>query len=60
VCTLYALLFDLVTSLEGRGFSLGSDIDLIGYSLISSFALLHYYFDSFIWKVRRPEVQRAL
>jgi hypothetical protein len=60
VCALYALIFDLLTKIETRGFSFGSDIDLVGYSMISSFALTHYYFDSFIWKVRRPEVQRDL
>lgn len=60
VCAVYALAFELLTKIEERGFSFGDDIDLLGYSLISSFALIHYYFDSFIWKVRRPEVQHAL
>jgi hypothetical protein len=60
VFSVYALTFELLTKVEERGFSFGNDIDLLGYSLISSFALTHYYFDSFIWKVRRPEVQRDL
>ncbi len=60
VCALYALVFDLLTKIDERGFSFGSDIDLVSYSLITSFALTHYYFDSFIWKVRSPEVQHGL
>jgi hypothetical protein len=60
LCAVYALIFDLLTKVGERSFSFGSDIDLFGYSLVSSFALTHYYFDSFIWKVRRPEVQHDL
>ena len=37
-----------------------TNFDLFAYSLLSSFALLHYYYDAFIWKVRRPEVQQGL
>ena len=36
------------------------DYDLFAASLISSFALLHYYYDAFIWKIRKPEVQGNL
>lgn len=60
VCAVYALAFELLTKVEERGVSFGGNLDLLGYSLISSFALTHYYFDSFIWKVRTPEVQHGL
>lgn len=37
-----------------RGFS--PDYDIFAASLITSFALLHYYMDAFIWKIRKPEL----
>ena len=52
----YALVFWQLSSVR----SLSADFDLLSASLISSFALLHYYFDSFIWKVRTPRLQRNL
>jgi len=60
LCVGYAIAFELLTNSWDRGVSFGEDLDLFAYSLISSFALVHYYFDSFIWKVRRPDVQNAL
>ena len=60
LCAGYSIAFGLLTEADGRGFSFGPQIDFFTYSLITSFALTHYYFDSFIWKVRRPEVQHAL
>jgi hypothetical protein len=36
------------------------DYDIFAASLISSFALLHYYYDAFIWKIRRTEVHENL
>ena len=38
----------------------GVDFDLFSFSLISSFAMLHYWYDAFIWKTRQPEIQRGL
>ena len=55
-CGLYAVAFWQL-SLE-RHFS--QDYDIFAYSLISSFALLHYYMDAFIWKIRRPELSDNL
>jgi hypothetical protein len=60
LCAVYSIAFGLLTQVDGRGFSFGPQLDFFAYSLISSFALTHYYFDSFIWKVHRPEVQVAL
>jgi hypothetical protein len=37
-----------------------TNFDLFSYSLLSSFALIHYYYDAFIWKVRKKEVQEGL
>lgn len=61
----YALVFHALTEGHARDFGFGvigfsADFDLFSYSLLSSFALLHYYYDSFIWKVRKPEVQQGL
>lgn len=36
------------------------DYDIFAASLISSFSLLHYYYDAFIWKIRRAAVQENL
>lgn len=55
-CAGYALVFWQMQAAH----HLSPDFDLLSASLVSSFALLHYYFDSFIWKVRRPELQRSL
>jgi hypothetical protein len=35
-------------------------LHLLGEALISAVAVLHYYFDSFIWKVRDEHVQEGL
>lgn len=50
-------------SIRDLGFGLvgySESFDLFSYSLVSSVALIHYWFDAFIWKVRRPEVQQGL
>lgn len=65
LCVAYALLFHALTEGHIRDFGFGvigfnTNFDLFAYSLLSSFALLHYYYDAFIWKVRRPEVQQGL
>ncbi len=52
LCGVYALFFWQLTL--ARGFS--EDYDIFAASLISSFALLHYYMDAFIWKIRKPEL----
>ncbi|NKB66498.1 MAG: hypothetical protein GKR89_05515 [Candidatus Latescibacteria bacterium] len=65
MCAAYALVFHALTEGVVRDFGFGmvgfnSNFDLFSYSLLSSFALLHYYYDSFIWKVRKKEVQQGL
>ena len=35
-------------------------LHLLGEALISAVAIIHYYFDSFIWKVRDEHVQEGL
>ena len=65
MCAAYALVFHALTEGYGRDFGFGvigfnTNFDLFSYSLVSSFALLHYYYDAFIWKVRKPEVQEGL
>lgn len=65
LCAAYALLFHALTEGHVRDFGFGvigfnTNFDLFAYSLLSSFALLHYYYDAFIWKVRKPEVQKGL
>jgi len=35
-------------------------LHLLGEALISAIAVIHYYFDSFIWKVRDEHVQEGL
>ena len=56
LCLVYALFFWQLTM--ARGFS--QDYDIFVASLISSFALMHYYMDAFIWKIRKPEVAENL
>jgi hypothetical protein len=65
LCLAYALLFHALTEGHIRDFGFGvigfnTNFDLFAYSLLSSFALLHYYYDAFIWKVRKAEVQQGL
>ena len=65
MCAAYALVFHALTEGHGRDFGFGvigfnTNFDLFSYSLLSSFALLHYYYDSFIWKVRKKTVQQGL
>ena len=61
----HALAFHGLTEGLVRDFGFGlvgfnANFDLFSYSLLSSFALLHYYYDAFIWKVRKKEVQEGL
>jgi hypothetical protein len=63
VCVVCTLVWIALT--EGHmaplGFGLASaDLDLLSYSLVSSFAMIHYWYDAFIWKVRRNETQQGL
>jgi hypothetical protein len=65
LCAAYALLFHALTEGHVRDFGFGlvgfnTNFDLFSYSLLSSFALIHYYYDAFIWKVRKREVQEGL
>jgi len=65
LCALSTLVWLALTegSIAGLGFGLigyGADTDLFSYSLVSSIAMIHYYFDAFIWKVRQPETQKGL
>ena len=65
LCAAYALVFHALSEGVVRDFGFGvvgfnTNFDLFSYSLLSSFALLHYYYDSFIWKVRKKEVQQGL
>ena len=65
ICAAYALVFHALTEGLVRDFGFGvvgfnANIDLFSYSLLSSFALIRYYYDAFIWKVRKKEVQEGL
>ncbi len=65
MCVAYALVFHALTEGHVRDFGFGfigfnANFDLFSYSLLSSFALIHYYYDAFIWKVRKKEVQEGL
>jgi hypothetical protein len=72
----YALLFQLVSGmpLEEFGFGLGPflreegylppletrDLELWAAALMSCAGVVHYYVDSFIWKIREPQTRRDL
>ena len=65
MCGAYALVFHALSEGHVRDFGFGfvgfnTNFDLFSYSLLSSFALIHYYYDAFIWKVRKKEVQEGL
>jgi hypothetical protein len=65
MCAAYALVFHALSEGHVRDFGFGivgfnTNFDLFSYSLLSSFALIHYYYDAFIWKVRKKEVQEGL
>ena len=65
ICAAYAMVFHALTEGLVRDFGFGlvgfnTNFDLFSYSLLSSFALIHYYYDAFIWKVRKKEVQEGL
>jgi hypothetical protein len=65
ICAAYAMVFHALTEGLVRDFGFGlvgfnTNFDLFSYSLLSSFALIHYYYDAFIWKVRKKDVQEGL
>ena len=65
MCGAYALVFHALSEGHVRDFGFGfvgfnTNFDLFSYSLLSSFALIHYYYDAFIWKVRKKDVQEGL
>ena len=65
LCAAYALVYHALVQGYTRDFGFGivgynTNFDLFSYSLLSSFALLHYYYDAFIWKVRTKDVQEGL
>ncbi len=65
MCAAYALVFHALSEGHVRDFGFGvvgfnANFDLFSYSLLSSFALIHYFYDAFIWKVRRKNVQEGL
>tara|TARA_B100000886_G_scaffold333139_1_gene286706 strand:+ start:1293 stop:2345 length:1053 start_codon:yes stop_codon:yes gene_type:complete len=65
MCGAYALVFHALSEGHVRDFGFGiigfnANFDLFSYSLLSSFALIHYYYDAFIWKVRKKDVQESL
>ena len=65
LCGAYALVYHALSEGYTRDFGFGvigynTNYDLFSYSLIASFSLLHYYYDAFIWKVRKKEVQEGL
>ena len=65
LCAAYALVYHALSEGYARDFGFGvighnTNYDLFSYSLIASFSLLHYYYDAFIWKVRKKEVQEGL
>ncbi|MDE2705082.1 MAG: hypothetical protein OXI35_08440 [Gemmatimonadota bacterium] len=65
LCAAYAVVFHALSEGLVRDFGFGlvgfnTNFDLFSYSLLSSFALIHYYYDAFIWKVRKKDVQEGL
>ena len=65
LCAAYALVYHALSEGYTRDFGFGvigynTNYDLFSYSLIASFSLVHYYYDAFIWKVRKKEVQEGL
>ena len=65
LCAAYAVVFHGLSEGLVRDFGFGlvgfnTNFDLFSYSLLSSFALIHYYYDAFIWKVRKKDVQEGL
>ena len=70
-CLIYAIAFQLLSGqpLERFGFGLvnfagrlnfGTDYHVYAESVFSIMALTHFYFDSFIWKVREVKTQGGL
>ena len=65
LCAAYALVYHALVQGYTRDFGFGvvgfnTNFDLFSYSLVSSFALAHYYYDAFIWKIRKKEFQEGL
>lgn len=65
VCAASSLVWFILTEghLRNLGFGLfgfGVNFDLFSYSLVSSVAMIHYWYDAFIWKVRQPQIRLGL
>lgn len=56
----FTLPYDSIPEFNLDGMTLDRGYDLFAASLIEAAALIHYYFDSFIWKVREQTVQTGL
>jgi hypothetical protein len=56
-------IFSFDTTTSAASYSSGSTLsryDLYAATIVSSTALVHYYFDSFIWKIRDAKTQQGL
>jgi hypothetical protein len=49
-----------VPSMGMNGISQQTGYDLFAATMVQVFPVTHYYFDSFIWKVRDVQVQQGL
>ena len=56
----FTLPYDSVKEFGFNAMTYGKGYDLFAFSLIQAAALVHYYFDSFIWKVRDEQTQSGL
>ena len=56
----FMAIYEAVPELGIAGMSEGMSYDLFAATIISAAPLTHYYFDSFIWKVRQPQTQEGL
>lgn len=52
--------YDSIPAFKLDGMTLDRGYDLFAAALIEAVAMIHYYFDSFIWKVREQTVQSGL
>lgn len=52
--------YDSIPAFNLGGMTIDRGYDLFAASLIQAAAMIHYYFDSFIWKVREQSVQSGL
>lgn len=56
----FTLPYDNIAELGLRSMTYVAGFDLYSAALIQSMGLVHYYFDSFIWKVRDVNIQKGL